>query len=115
MSDTNTSTAAAHATPRASETNWTTEAADAIEKAVVAVRRQTVDRADGISKAIVYGLIAAGFAVPALLLLLLASFRLVTALWAEAGVGSWASWLTFGGIWFVCGLLAWAKRTPSTK
>lgn len=109
------STASTTTGTNAAATDWTVEAADAIEKAVVAVRRQTVDRAQGISRAVVYGLIALGFALPALTLLIIGSFRLVVAAYAEAGVGSWAAWLTLGGIWIAAGLFAWSKRTPATQ
>lgn len=109
------SSAMSAASTSAASTDWTVEAADAIEKAVVAVRRQTVDRAQGISRAIVYGLIALGFALPALTLLIIGAFRFLVAAYAEAGVGSWAAWLTLGGIWIAAGLFAWSKRTPATQ
>jgi hypothetical protein len=89
-------------------TEWTTEAADAIERAVVTVRDKTVVPAQRTTKAIVFGLLAAFFAVPALLLLAVGFFRgLVEAYQGEV----WAAWLTLGAICVAAGMFCWSKRT----
>jgi len=88
-------------------TDWTTEAADAIEKTVGAVRERTVVPARTITKAIVFGLLAACFVLPALVLLAIGSFRLVDN-YLPGHV--WATWLLFGGIFVVAGAFLWSKR-----
>jgi hypothetical protein len=88
--------------------DWTTEATDAIERAVVTVRDKTVVPAQRTTKAIVFGLLAAFFAVPALLLLAVGFFRgLVEAYQGEV----WAAWLTLGAICVAAGMFCWSKRT----
>jgi hypothetical protein len=89
-------------------TDWTTEATDAIERAVMTVRDKTVVPAQRTTKAIVFGLLAAFFAVPALLLLAVGFFRgLVEAYQGEV----WAAWLTLGAICVAAGMFCWSKRT----
>jgi hypothetical protein len=89
--------------------DWTTEATDAIEKAVGTVRDKAVAPAQRATRVVVYGLLAALFAVPALLLLALGAFRgLVEVYQGEV----WAAWLTLGAICAAAGMFCWAKRTP---
>jgi hypothetical protein len=88
--------------------DWTTEATDVIERAVVTVRDKTVVPARAVSRAIVYGLLATLVALPALLLLGIGTFRgLVLAYQGEV----WAAWLTLGGICVLLGGVLWTKRT----
>jgi hypothetical protein len=89
-------------------------AVDAIERAVGALRAQTVDRARGITTAIVFGLLAACFAIPALFFVMIGLFRVVAALYGAADIGVWAAWVTLGGIFLTLGLLCWALRFPRT-
>jgi hypothetical protein len=87
--------------------DWTTEAADAIDHAVALVRERTVDPARAITKGIVYGLLAVLLILPAAILLLAGSFRgLVEIYQGEV----WAAWCTLGGIFVVGGGFLWAKR-----
>ena len=87
--------------------DWTTDAADAIENAVALVREKTVDPVKAVTKVVVYGLLAALIVVPAAVLLLLAMFRgLVEIYQGEV----WAAWTTLGGIFVVAGGFLWAKR-----
>jgi hypothetical protein len=88
--------------------DWTTDAADAIERAVGLVRDRTVEPAQAITRAVVYGLLAALIGLPAAILLLAGLFRLlVIAYQGEV----WAAWLTLGGIFVAVGGFLWAKRT----
>jgi hypothetical protein len=88
--------------------DWTTEATDAIERAVVAVRDKTVTPARSVTRGIVYGLLAAFFGLPALVLLTIGAFRgLVEIYQGEV----WAAWLTLGAICLVAGVFCWSKRT----
>ncbi len=87
--------------------DWTTDAADAIENAVSLVREKTVDPVKAVTKVVVYGLLAALIVIPAAVLLLVAMFRgLVEVYQGEV----WAAWLTLGGIFVVAGGFLWAKR-----
>jgi hypothetical protein len=90
-------------------TDWTTDAADAIERTVATLRERTVEPVQAITKAVVYGLLAALVALPAAVLLLVGAFRgLVLAEQGEV----WAAWLTLGGIFVVLGGFCWSKRNP---
>jgi hypothetical protein len=88
--------------------DWTTEATDAIERAVTTVRDRTVVPAKAISRGVVYGLLAVLIVIPAVLFALIGSFRgLVEIYQGEV----WAAWLTLGAISVVAGMFCWAKRT----
>lgn len=89
--------------------DWTTDAADAIDRAVATVRDRTVTPARSITRAIVYGMLAALIGVPALVFLATGTFRgLVEIYQGEV----WAAWITLGGIFLAAGWFLWAKRTP---
>jgi len=89
-------------------TDWTTEAADAIDRAVGAVRDKTVTPARAITRGIVFGLLAGLIALPAVVLAAIGLFRgLVLAYQGEV----WAAWLTLGGICVLSGMFFWSKRT----
>jgi hypothetical protein len=101
---------AAEAAPAASATgqdDWTTDAADAIERAVALVRERTVEPAQTATKLAIYGVLAALIAIPALILMVIGLFRgLVLAYQGEV----WAAWLTLGGIFVILGALLFARR-----
>lgn len=87
--------------------DWTTDAADAIENAVSLVREKTVDPVRAITKGVVYGLLATLLVLPALVLVTVGAFRgLVEIYQGEV----WAAWLTLGGIFAVAGAFMWSKR-----
>ncbi len=90
-------------------TDWTTEAADQIERAVTMVRDRTVVPARTATKAVVFGLLASFFAIPALVLLTLGLFRA-----ADAYIPGevWSAWLALGGIFLAGGAFIWSKRNP---
>ena len=71
--------------------DWTPEATDVIERTVATVRDRTVEPAEAISRVVVYGLLAALVAVPALVLLTIGAFRGLVLL--EQGY-TWAAWCT---------------------
>ena len=91
-------------------TDWTTQAADAVEKAVVAVRDRTVVPAQRGAKAIVYGLLTAFFVFTAFLLVAVLVFRILNIF-----LPVWASWLVLGGIFVVAGAFCWTRRTAADK
>lgn len=97
----------APATTAAGQNDWTTDAADAIERAVGLVRERTVDPARTATKLAIYGVLAALIAIPALVLLVIGLFRGLVLLYQGE---VWAAWLTVGGIFVVAGALLWARR-----
>jgi len=88
--------------------DWTTQAADAIETAVAAVRDRTVVPARKATKAVVFGLLAAFFVVTALVMLVVGLFRLLVILTGEV----WASYVILGGIFVIGGTFCWSMRAP---
>jgi len=86
--------------------DWTTQAADTIEKTVVAVRDRTVVPAQKAAKAVVYGVFAASCAVIAAVLLTILGFRVLT-----YALPVWASWMVLGGILVVGGVFCWTRQT----
>jgi hypothetical protein len=88
--------------------DWTTQAADAIETAVAAVRDRTVVPARKATKAVVFGLLATFFVVSALVMLVVGLFRLLVILTGEV----WASYVILGGIFVIGGTFCWSMRAP---
>ncbi len=89
--------------------DWTTDATDLIERSVAVVRDRTVEPAQAATRVIVYGLLAALVAIPAVILLLIGAFRALVLI--EQGY-VWAAWLTMGGIFVIAGAFCWTKRNP---
>ncbi len=89
--------------------DWTAEATDLIERTVGMVRDRTVEPAQAISRAIVYGLLAGLVALPAVVLLTIGAFRGLVLL--EQGY-TWAAWCTLGGIFVILGAFCWSNRKP---
>ena len=87
--------------------DWTTDAADAIERAVALARDRTVRPAHSFTRAVTYGLFAALLIIAATILLITGLFRALTVAYQGE---VWASWLTLGGIFVVLGGLLWARR-----
>jgi uncharacterized membrane protein YgdD (TMEM256/DUF423 family) len=91
----------------------TTEAVDAIEKVVGAVRERTVVPANRATRWIVYGFLASFCVVAALVLLVLGTFRAANVYLARERV--WAVWTVLGGIFVLAGSLLWLKRSPRSR
>ena len=89
--------------------DWTTDAADAIERTVALLRDRTVEPAHAFTKVIVYGLLAAIMLIPAGALLTIALFRISIVI-AQGYV--WLAWMIVGGIFMALGALCWAIRNP---
>jgi hypothetical protein len=90
-------------------TDWTTEATDVVERTVGMVRDRTVEPARAATRGIVYGLLAALIAIPAVVLLTIGAFRgLVLLLQGYV----WAAWVLLGGIFVLAGAFCWTKRNP---
>jgi len=89
--------------------DWTNDAANAIDNAVGLVRDRTVEPVLGVARAITYGLLAVLVLLPALVLLTIAAFRLL----AIASRGHiWIPWCGIGGIFVIAGWFCWSKRNP---
>jgi Putative Actinobacterial Holin-X, holin superfamily III len=86
--------------------DWTTQAADAVEKAVVLVRDKTVVPAERGARYFVYGLLTAFFALSAFILVTIMVFRVLV-----IAVPVWAAWLIIGGIFIVAGGFCWTLRS----
>ena len=89
---------------------WTTQAADTIEKTVVAIRDRTVEPATRAANYVVYGVFAACCALTALLLLTIVMFRALT-----YAMPVWAAWMLLGGIFVLGGLFCWTRRAGGSS
>jgi hypothetical protein len=92
--------------------DWTTDAANAIDNAVGLVRERAVDPVHTIVRGIIYGLLAALILIPAVTLLTIGLFRLLALAAHAAGTGVWAAWTLLGGIFLIAGWFSWIKRNP---
>jgi len=86
--------------------DWTTAAADTVERVVTTVRDRTVVPAHKVARAVVYGLLAGFFVITALLLLAIMVFRLLS-----IALPVWAAWLIVGGISVIGGAFCWSRRS----
>jgi hypothetical protein len=95
--------------PRRDEdmSDWTTDAANAIDNAVGLVRERTVEPVRTVARAITYGLLAILVLIPAVTLTTIAAFRLLT-IAAQGDV--WIPWTVLGGIFVVAGWFCWSRR-----
>ena len=89
--------------------DWTTDAADAIDRSVALVRERTVEPAQAITRVVVYGLLAGVIVGPALVLTAIGAFRGLVLLYQGY---VWAAWCTLGGIFVIIGAFLWSKRNP---
>jgi len=93
--------------------DWTVEAVDRLEAVVSAVRDKTTVPVTKAARAIVYGLVAAFVGVLALLLLIVAVFRLHVYLpfgSHHEGRKVWVAYLILGAIFLLTGGFLWGKR-----
>jgi hypothetical protein len=97
--------------PRRDEdmSDWTTDAANAIDNAVGLVRERTVEPVQAVVRGVTYGLLAFLLVIPAVTLTTIAVFRLLT---IAARGHVWIPWCGLGGIFLVAGWFCWSKRTP---
>jgi hypothetical protein len=87
--------------------DWTDQVADQIETTVVAIRDKTVVPVERIVAYVVAGLFIL-FLVGAIgILACVAAFRVVDVYLPS---GSWATWLVFGGVFMLAGLLLLSLR-----
>jgi hypothetical protein len=89
--------------------DWTTDAANAIDNAVGIVRERTVEPVQSVVRVVTYGLLAGLILVPAATMSTIAAFRLLV---IATGNTAWAAWLILGGIFVLGGWFCWSRRTP---
>ena len=89
--------------------DWTTDAADAIDNAVELVRERTVEPVQAVARAIIYGVLAALVLLPAVTLTTIAVFRVLT---IAANGHVWVAWSVLGGIFLIVGWFCWHRRYP---
>jgi hypothetical protein len=89
--------------------DWTTDAANAIDNAIGMVRERTVEPVRSVARVVTYGLLAALILIPAFTMTIIAAFRLLT---IATHNNAWAAWLILGGIFVLAGWFCWSKREP---
>jgi hypothetical protein len=92
--------------------DWTTQAADLIDQAVATVRDKTVVPSRRYARLIVFGMLAAFFGLCALVVLVLAMFRLLVIAANEAfGDGhAYVAHLLVGAVFVAAGMFMWTRR-----
>lgn len=90
--------------------DWTSQAADAIEKTVVAIRDRTVEPANRAARAVIFGVFAACCVATALFFVTIVLFRVLTYV-----VPVWAAWMIIGGIFIIGGTFLWTRRIPGAS
>jgi hypothetical protein len=97
--------------PRGDEdmSDWTTDAADAIDNAIGLVRERTVEPVQAVARVVIYGVLAALVVLPALTLTTIALFRVLT---IAANGNVWVAWTVLGGIFVAAGWFCWIRRNP---
>jgi hypothetical protein len=89
--------------------DWTTDAANAIDNAIGLVRERTVEPVQAVARVVVYGLLAVLVLLPALILLTIALFRVLN---IAARGHVWIPWCGLGGIFVAAGWFCWSRRNP---
>jgi len=87
--------------------DWTTDAADAIDNAIGLVRERTVEPVQAVARAVTYGVLATLVLLPALTFSTIGVFRLLT---IAARGHVWIPWCGIGGIFVLFGCWLWSKR-----
>lgn len=87
--------------------DWTTRVVDAVDNVVDIAQEKVVEPVRHISRAIVYGLLAAFFFLTAFILLAVGAFRALVVYLPE---DVWGAHLIVGGILTLAGLFLWSKR-----
>lgn len=103
------------ASPGGPSRDWTTQAAEAVESVVLAVKDKTTVPLTTIARAVVYGLVMAALGALAAVLLAAAAIRVLTVYLPVGRVNGahhrvWVADLIVGGILTLVGLFLWSKR-----
>lgn len=89
------------------EPDWAAQLLDAVDRAIAAIRSRTTDPLLRVVRGVVFGLMALGVALVALLVTVIGGVRLLDA-YLPGDV--WSAHLVLGGIFLVAGLLCWKRR-----
>ena len=89
--------------------DWAAEATDTVVNVVETVKSATTTRVQTVVKAIVYGLFALFIGMLVALWTLVATFRVVDNYLPPAN-SSWSTWLLFGAVFTLFGIVCWVKR-----
>ncbi len=94
--------------------DWTDQVVGHIVKAVDNLKRYTVDPVHTIAKGLIYGTLAIGFAIPAVMLIAIASFHLLVQVCNAALPGpndnAWIAWYLLGAMCTGAGGFIFSKR-----
>lgn len=94
--------------------DWPVQAADAIERAVGAVRDKTTGPAITVARGLVYGTFALLVGTAVLILLAISAVRFLDVYLPDAWVGeqhTWVAHMVIGAIFTVAGMVMWSRRT----
>lgn len=94
--------------------DWPAQAADTIERVVGSVRDKTTGPAITVARWVVYGTFALVVGSMVLILLAIASVRLLDVYLPDAWVGeehTWSAHLVTGSLFTLLGAVAWSRRT----
>ena len=98
--------------------DWPAQVADTIVNVVGSVRDKTTGPALTIARGVVYGTFAAIVGCVALVLLVIASVRLIDSYLPDAVFGethTWAAHMIIGLVLTIAGLVLWIRRHPRTE
>ena len=98
--------------------DWPVQAADAIERAVGAVRDKTTGPAIKAARALVYGTVALLVGTIVLVLLAIAGVRLLDSYLPDAVVGedhTWVAHTLLAVVFAVAGMALWSRRSPKAE
>ena len=88
--------------------DWTADLLDRLDHVIEVVRSNTTDRLVKIARLLVFGLIAAVVGLMALILLVIASIRILDVILPS---NVWLPDVVLGAIFLGAGLFCWSKRT----
>lgn len=90
--------------------DWAKQLVDTLDGVVESIRSKTSDPLVKVAKAVVFGVMAAGLGLMALLLLTIGAVRLLD---AYLPTGVWSAYLVIGLLFSVIGVVLWRKRRPA--
>ncbi len=89
--------------------DWAAEATDTVVRVVDTVKSATTTKVQVVVKGIVYGLFALFIGLLVMLWTLITLFRVVDN-YLPPAEGSWSTWLLFGAVFMLFGIVCWVKR-----
>ncbi len=101
--------------PAEGSSDWPAQAADAIERAVGAVRDKTTGPAITIARGLVYGTFALIVGTVVTVFLVISAVRLLDVYLPSAAFGHRHTWLAHvivGSVLSIAGMALWSRRTP---